>query len=156
MSAIRCPHCDTSAHVCRNEQQTPMILKAWHQCQNIQCGHTFVSFTEIKYEISPAANPRPGVSLPPSPSVFRTAKTPTAARWARPVCPSPAPARPTAVAHGRLHMGHLEYLTGLDKRAIQSAIRAGTFPGPVGMEAQCAIWDETGVTAWITSRLTAA
>lgn len=156
MSAIRCPHCGTSAPVRRSEQQNPLMFKAWHLCQNVQCGHTFVSFTEIKYEISPAATPRPGVSLPPSPNICRPARAPHAARLARPLCNPFAPARQPALAPDRLHIGHLEYLTGLDKRQIQTAIRAGTFPGPVGMAAQCAVWDVTAVTAWINSRCTAA
>lgn len=165
MSAIRCPHCDTVALMCDHQQQTPLSRKEWHRCTNLECGHTFVSFTEIQYTLSPAATPRPGVSLPRSQHVDRPPRSQGLAgptrhlhvdRKAAPGFTQPAPAEPDAGTPGRLHMVHLEYRTGLQESAIRTAIRAGNFPGPVGMAAQCATWDETAVNDWITSRGTAA
>lgn len=169
MSAIRCPHCDAVALMCAKQQQTPLSRKEWHRCTNLECGHTFVSFTEIQYTLAPAAHPRPGVSLPRSQHVDRPHRSqgpagpalhPHAARKparkAAQVFTPRAPAEPDAGTPGRLHMVHLVYRTGLQANEIRAAIKAGTFPGPVGMAAQSATWDETAVNAWINSRGTAA
>lgn len=73
MSALPCPHCSAAALVRTSQQLTPLIRKSWHRCENLQCGHTFVSFTEVAYTMSPSATPRPGVLLPLSQHVQRKA-----------------------------------------------------------------------------------
>lgn len=64
MSAIRCPHCDAMGAVCAHHQPTPLTLMEWQRCTNLQCGHTYVSFTEVYYAQRPSATPRPGLHLP--------------------------------------------------------------------------------------------
>ncbi|MDZ4237329.1 MAG: ogr/Delta-like zinc finger family protein [Hydrogenophaga sp.] len=71
MSALQCPHCEASSYVRSSEQLSPLLRKSWHRCSNSACGHTFVSFTEIRYTLSPSAAPRPGVWLPLSQHVQR-------------------------------------------------------------------------------------
>lgn len=71
MSAMACPHCGAPAIVRTSEQLSPLVRKAWHWCKNPSCGHTFVSFTEIRVTLSPSATPRAGVSLALSPHVHR-------------------------------------------------------------------------------------
>ena len=64
MSAIRCPHCDAMGAVCAHHQTSPLTLTEWLRCTNLECGHTFVSFTEVYYTVNPSATPRPGLNLP--------------------------------------------------------------------------------------------
>ncbi|MDZ4237330.1 MAG: ogr/Delta-like zinc finger family protein [Hydrogenophaga sp.] len=64
MSTLRCPHCDAPSFERNSEQLSPLLRKSWYRCDNLACGHTFVSFTEIRYTLTPPATPRPGVWLP--------------------------------------------------------------------------------------------
>lgn len=71
MRGLPCPHCHAPAKVRTSEQLSPLLRKSWLCCQNLECGHTFVTFTEFCYTLSPSATPRPGLALPLSPHVQR-------------------------------------------------------------------------------------
>lgn len=73
MKPMACPHCGAPAVVRTSEQLTALLRKSWHRCKNRACGHSFASFTEIRYTLSPSATPRPGVALPLSRHVQRKA-----------------------------------------------------------------------------------
>lgn len=59
-----CPHCDTRAIVRSSGQISPLVRELDYQCQNIACGHTFVSQLSIVRTIVASACPRAGIHLP--------------------------------------------------------------------------------------------
>lgn len=145
MSAIRCPHCDAAGKVCAHQQQSPLTRKEWHRCENLECGHTFVSTTEVHYTVTPSATPRPGVILPLS-SHTHVKASPT-------IWPNGEP-RSRALPRV-LDLAVVSDRTGMTKRDILAAIRAGTFPAATGMKAQELTWNESVIEAWIAARLAA-
>lgn len=59
-----CPHCGEKT-VARSSDQVSRLSKETRcVCQNPECGHTFVTVTQVVRSISPSACPHPDVNLP--------------------------------------------------------------------------------------------
>ncbi len=52
---IRCPVCTTKVKIYASKEQTLQLREHWCMCQNVFCGHTFVSYTQFDRTISPSA-----------------------------------------------------------------------------------------------------
>ncbi len=63
LSSIRCPHCDTGARIRSSRQITRTYREIYLQCDNMECGHTFVADLTIVRTIAPSATPRADVNL---------------------------------------------------------------------------------------------
>jgi len=61
---IPCPHCDARARVRTSSQETLLSRELRLQCENIDCGHTFVAQLEIIRTVVQSARPNPAVHLP--------------------------------------------------------------------------------------------
>lgn len=66
-ASIDCPHCGQSAPVRTSRQVTRLYRELYHQCSNIDCGHTFASALSITHTISQSACPDHSVDLPVAP-----------------------------------------------------------------------------------------
>jgi len=63
-ASIDCPHCGQSAPVRTSRQVTRLYRELYHQCSNLDCGHTFASALSITHTISQSACPDHSVELP--------------------------------------------------------------------------------------------
>ncbi|ELE1782568.1 ogr/Delta-like zinc finger family protein [Salmonella enterica] len=45
--AMRCPQCHATAKTRTSVELSDLVRKSYHQCQNLKCGLTFISMTEI-------------------------------------------------------------------------------------------------------------
>ncbi|WP_082847521.1 MULTISPECIES: ogr/Delta-like zinc finger family protein [unclassified Erythrobacter] len=66
-ASIDCPHCGQSAPVRTSRQVTRLYRELYHQCSNLDCGHTFASALSITHTISQSACPDHSVDLPVAP-----------------------------------------------------------------------------------------
>jgi len=69
--SINCPHCGDKARVRTSRGETPLVREASLQCQNLECGHTFVAKLEITHTIAPSHRPNPEIVLPVTPVNLR-------------------------------------------------------------------------------------
>lgn len=58
-----CPHCQTLAKVRSSKQLTPLFKELRFQCQDLDCGHTFVASLNIDRTIVPSQKPNPRIKL---------------------------------------------------------------------------------------------
>ena len=58
-----CPHCQTLAKVRSSKQLTPLFKELRFQCQDLECGHTFVASLNIDRTIVPSLKPNPRIKL---------------------------------------------------------------------------------------------
>ena len=69
---MKCPHCGNWAAARSTEDVTATSRKAWLQCSNMECGHTFTAALTVLETLSPSAIPNPAVVIPQSPHIKRT------------------------------------------------------------------------------------
>lgn len=62
--AFTCPHCKNIAYTRSSRMLTEKLQEAFLQCSDLECGHTFVTLTEVVRTLSPSAKPDPTVFLP--------------------------------------------------------------------------------------------
>lgn len=65
----RCPHCRTRATARTSREMSPTFREVTYQCNNVECGHTYVVNMEFARTLSPSAMPDPTLQLPVSPHV---------------------------------------------------------------------------------------
>jgi hypothetical protein len=65
--AMTCPHCKQIATRDSSRQLSSVTKEAYYQCKNLECGHTFKSYEQVVYTLSPSGTPDPTVYLPLSP-----------------------------------------------------------------------------------------
>ena len=68
---MKCPHCGNWAAARSTEDVTLTSRKAWLQCSNMECGHTFTAALTVLETLSPSAIPNPAVVIPQSPHIQR-------------------------------------------------------------------------------------
>ena len=61
--SMHCPHCESVAYVRTSRRMSLLSQEQYFQCSNLECGHTFVSLTEIIRTLSPSACPNPTVHI---------------------------------------------------------------------------------------------
>jgi len=61
---MRCPHCESPAHVRTSREISSLTRESYYACSNTACGHVFAAVTEINRTVSPSAIPNPEVRLP--------------------------------------------------------------------------------------------
>ncbi|WP_140918798.1 ogr/Delta-like zinc finger family protein [Limnobaculum xujianqingii] len=61
--AIRCPRCRAIAKTRTSTELSQMTRRSYHQCQNMLCGCSFTSLTEIDGFLN-ETKPVPGASVP--------------------------------------------------------------------------------------------
>lgn len=61
---IACPHCNARSIVRSSEQITDLVRELRVNCDNDECGHTFVVQLSIIRTIRESATPNPSVHLP--------------------------------------------------------------------------------------------
>lgn len=66
--AFKCPHCGDTARRASCHPTSERMQKAFYQCNNLACGHTFMSMEEIVCTTLPSDNPNPDVHIPISPA----------------------------------------------------------------------------------------
>lgn len=63
---FQCPHCKSKATIRTSRPISPLLRELYFQCHDVECGHTFSAFLEVRETISPSAKPDPLVHLPMS------------------------------------------------------------------------------------------
>ncbi len=59
----KCPHCLSPAKTRSSKMESRLVTRRYLQCQNYECGHTYVALEEIVHSITPSANPDPELML---------------------------------------------------------------------------------------------
>ena len=59
-----CPHCKAKAIIRSSQEVNPLLRKLTFQCQDPECGHTFLAWLEACCTLSLSAKPNPLVYLP--------------------------------------------------------------------------------------------
>ena len=64
----RCPHCRTRATARSSREMSQTFREVTYQCNNVECGHTYVVNMEFARTLSPCAGilPAQGVTSPVS------------------------------------------------------------------------------------------
>ncbi|WP_429391772.1 ogr/Delta-like zinc finger family protein [Robbsia andropogonis] len=65
----RCPHCRTRATARTSRDLSMTMREVIFQCNNAECGHTYVVTMEFARTLSPSAMPNLALNLPLSPHV---------------------------------------------------------------------------------------
>ncbi|RQT24301.1 ogr/Delta-like zinc finger family protein [Burkholderia contaminans] len=65
----RCPHCRTRATARSSREMSQTFREVTFQCNNVECGHTYVVNMEFARTLSPSATPNLSLHLPLSPNV---------------------------------------------------------------------------------------
>jgi hypothetical protein len=65
--SIGCPHCEAAASTRTSRKVTALVREVYMQCNNLNCGHTFVAQLSVVRTIAPSNIPRPGLVLPIAP-----------------------------------------------------------------------------------------
>ena len=60
----RCPHCRARSTIRHSFEVTPILRELLYQCDDAECGHTFVVHAAAIRTLSPSAKPDPLVYLP--------------------------------------------------------------------------------------------
>lgn len=68
---VDCPHCGWASTIRTSVKLSALTRESMHACSNVECGHTFVAYTEIARTLSPSATPNPAINLPLSTHVRR-------------------------------------------------------------------------------------
>ena len=61
---LECPHCDDHCTIRSSRRMSKLTREYHYQCNNVECGHTFVASMEIRHTLSPSGTPDPSVVLP--------------------------------------------------------------------------------------------
>ncbi|MDC7699565.1 ogr/Delta-like zinc finger family protein [Vogesella indigofera] len=61
--AFTCPHCEAVAHTRSSRRISRKLREAYVQCSDLECGHTFVTLTEVVRTLSPSGKPNPDVYI---------------------------------------------------------------------------------------------
>lgn len=61
-----CPHCGTRAKVRTSAEKSRTMREITYQCNDVECGHSFVGILEVVRTLSPSGKPHPDVDLPMS------------------------------------------------------------------------------------------
>lgn len=61
---LECPHCDAPCTIRSSRRMSKLTREYSYQCNNVECGHTFVASMEIRHTLSPSGTPDPSVVLP--------------------------------------------------------------------------------------------
>lgn len=75
-SHATCPHCDTRATKRTSRKITEITREAYFQCNNIECGHTWVALISAIRTIVPSRTPNPKVYIPISDRALTPESTP--------------------------------------------------------------------------------
>ncbi|MBL3601486.1 MAG: ogr/Delta-like zinc finger family protein [gamma proteobacterium endosymbiont of Lamellibrachia anaximandri] len=67
----KCPHCECLCVIRDSKQLSNTCREIKFQCQNIDCGFTFVSTLSADRTLSPSARPNPTINIPLSADVNR-------------------------------------------------------------------------------------
>lgn len=67
---MHCPLCRNAAHPRSSRYLSERTKERYHQCQNINCGHTFVTMETIERSIMTPGNIIP---VPPHPDEYQQA-----------------------------------------------------------------------------------
>lgn len=67
---IRCPHCDSRAVGRSSKQLSKTLREITYQCQDTDCGHTYVANLEVVRTLSPSGKPATDVRIPISQAVM--------------------------------------------------------------------------------------
>ena len=59
-----CPHCESTCLTRKTEQITRMYREITFVCNNIECGHVFVTSLAPIRTLSPSAMPNPEIDIP--------------------------------------------------------------------------------------------
>lgn len=68
---IRCPHCKSRAIARNSREMSDTLREITYQCDNVECGHTYVANLEVVRTLSPSAIPANGLVLHMSPVTQR-------------------------------------------------------------------------------------
>ncbi|WP_080404940.1 ogr/Delta-like zinc finger family protein [Burkholderia ubonensis] len=60
----RCPHCRMRATARSSREMSITFREITYQCNNLECGHTYVVNMEFARTLSPSATPDPSLNLP--------------------------------------------------------------------------------------------
>ncbi len=60
---IKCPHCKSTSRIRTSRDLSDLTREVSCQCDNVECGHTFVASIEAVRTISPSAMPNPLIDL---------------------------------------------------------------------------------------------
>ena len=72
--SLPCPHCKSPVRAAKSRTMSAMLKEITYQCQNVECGHTFVATLEVSRTVSMSAMPNPEVRIPISSRAFLAAK----------------------------------------------------------------------------------
>lgn len=61
--AFTCPHCGALANTRSSRRQSIMLRESFMQCSDLECGHTFVTLTEVVRTLSPSGKPNAAVYI---------------------------------------------------------------------------------------------
>lgn len=64
LPTIACPHCRSKAIVRNSVEVTDLVRELRMTCENIDCGHVFVSQLSVIRTLRPADQPNPQVQIP--------------------------------------------------------------------------------------------
>jgi len=64
-----CPHCGSKSRVAASRMMSPLSRESYHQCLNVECGHTWRSIMSAVMTIVPSRTPNPEVHIPLSEKV---------------------------------------------------------------------------------------
>jgi len=70
-SRTMCPHCEFPTTTRTSVRLSKLVKSSTHICSNPECGHTFLTHTEVVLTLSASSTPDPSVSLPLSSHVRR-------------------------------------------------------------------------------------
>ncbi|MBN9339805.1 MAG: ogr/Delta-like zinc finger family protein [Comamonadaceae bacterium] len=87
-----CPHCQGKAKTRTSKAMTRTLREVVYQCEDPECGHSFVVHAEAVRTLSPSARPHPSVHLPQSPQALALAAARNAAHQRTDSAPSGASA----------------------------------------------------------------
>lgn len=68
-----CPHCESKTVIRTSQPINPLLRQLTFQCQDPECGHTFMAWLEVYCTLSLSAKPNPLVYLPMSEAARRQA-----------------------------------------------------------------------------------
>ena len=60
----RCPHCRARSTIRHSREVSPILREITYQCDDAECGHTFLVHAAAIRTLSPSAKPDPLVYLP--------------------------------------------------------------------------------------------
>ena len=61
---IRCPHCQAHSTARTSREQSKTLREIHYQCDDVECGHTFVANLEVVRTLSPSAKPNQAIRIP--------------------------------------------------------------------------------------------